>query len=98
MTSPGQEGFQIWHDFPEQGGDPILNHIRNEIWGIRSANHIRKETKGALLADPGRLQRIKKMVRDEFGSIFGECECCTGKFAVPNIKRGTCPYHIAKDF
>jgi RHS repeat-associated protein len=77
MTSPAHEGFQIWHDFPEQGGDPIVNHIRNEIWGIRSANHLRKETRGALLADPARLQRIKKMVRDEFGKIFGDCGCCT---------------------
>jgi RHS repeat-associated protein len=77
MTSPAHEGFQIWHDFPEPGGDPIVNHIRNEIWGIRSANHIRKETRGALLADPGRLQRIKKMARDEFGKIFGDCGCCT---------------------
>jgi hypothetical protein len=26
MTSPAHEGFQIWHDFPEPGGDPIVNH------------------------------------------------------------------------
>jgi RHS repeat-associated protein len=69
MTSPSHEGFQIWHDPP---GPPLTG-----VWGIYAANHHRLETKDALLADPTRLSRIKKMVREEFAKTFGDCGCCS---------------------
>ena len=68
MTSPSHEGFQIWHDPPP----PPLT----EAWAIYAANHHRKETLGKLRGDPTRLKMIKKMVRDEFAKVFGDCGCC----------------------
>jgi RHS repeat-associated protein len=78
-TSPAHEGFQIWYGPPYPTGiGPIDTFRYTEWYRTVLAPHEAKETLDVLKGDPGRLERVKKMVRDEFAKAFGDCGCCTG--------------------
>ena len=75
-TSPSHEGFQIWYGPPYPTGILPIDQYRYAKYGLYVRRHQAAETLDRLKADPARLATVKRMVREEFAKVFGDCGCC----------------------
>ena len=75
-TSPSHEGFQIWYGPPYPTGSLPIDQYRYAKYGLYVRRHQAAETLYRLKADPERLAIVKRMVREEFAKVFGDCGCC----------------------